>query len=157
MTPNEEHLDTSLMVIPTGDLNGVLNLLQLQKGQIDLLAQNQEQIKLQLLRMNILIEKVLDTMKDNASLLNAKVDDIAASGGSTGVLNSITLPIPVEDEDQLKRLESDAKNVEFTHQFLSKFGAIFGKGSGGGGGTIALQLIYQFFTKEFLIKCCWTG
>lgn len=47
--------------------------------------------------------------------------------------------------------------MEFTQQVLSKFGSIFGKGSGGGGGTIALQLIYKFFTKEFLFKCSWTG
>lgn len=152
----EDVIENPVMVPIHKDLSSILTNVRVHEHRINDLVRNQDEIEMQLNG----ISDVLNNLNSNTNTLNDKIDVIAQS--SAGELNrraiiiDTSLSQPVDNENELIQLEKDARNEEFVQKVLTKFGGIFGKHVGKGG-TVALQLIYRIFTKEFLVKCSWAG
>lgn len=141
-TGSSSNNEDSIMIVSTKDLSDLRSALDHQKEQIDLVLENQDGIR-------NMLEELNNSLNEYASRINAKVEGIATSTYDTCMIsNDGPLSQPVKNETELNELEESSKKVEFVQAVLTKFGRIFGKGVGGGG-TVALQLIYLFFSKEF--------
>ncbi|KXJ69572.1 hypothetical protein RP20_CCG026555 [Aedes albopictus] len=107
------------------------------------------------------------------SHVNAKVDTIGASisalqSTSTGQCQhpkgtpNVTLATismqPVKSLADLEQLEESCRSEDFVKRIVASIGRIHGHHRyTGNGATVSLQIIDYFFSRDFMLKCSWTG